>query len=1221
MKFASLFILSFLICFNHSFGQDQVPIPIHGKAQLSSKAQTSKAQLSTKVQTLKVQLSSTAPGYWQAMDANRINAGDLRLVPSTFEAFTLDLPGLKALLDQCTPKATQRSAQAFQTLLIPAPGKGFQAFAIYEASVMAPELQAKYPEIRTFTGQGIDNPREVIKLDIGPGGFHAMVYGGGGTYAIEPMYAGNSRDYMAFKKADLAGEPFHCQVEGEDVQKLSGGGTNPTGTELRTYRTAVGATGEYTTFHGGTKAQALAAIVTTMNRMNGIYERDFTVTMVLVANNDTLIYTDGNTDPYTNNNLGTILGENQDLCDSLIGSANYDVGHVFGTAGGGLAGVGVVCGGSKAIGATGLSSPVGDFFSVDYVSHEFGHQFSGGHTFNDCGGQANDSYEPGSGVTIMAYAGLCGTSNIQSNSVDQFHVNTYDEVIFFTQTGNANSCPVITPTGNTPPSVTVPASGFYIPFQTPFELVASATDIEGDSLTYCWEQFDLGPQTHPDSAAGTAPLFRTFHAGNDPVRICPQISDLVNNVQTIGELLPQFGREMNFRVLVRDNVAGGGGADYGHLTFQVADSAGPFAVVTPNGGQFWTVGDIETITWDVANSDQAPVSCQEVDIWLSEDGGFTYPHLLASNRPNNGSAAITVPNIVSNAVRIKVKASDNIFFDVSNNNSIIYPAQSPDYTLTVNNPLQVICGSDTALYTVDLDTLFNFADPVTLTLIGNPTGTDFAFTSNPVTPPGTVILSVYDTAAVVPGDYTMTLQANASSGIRNMPLTLRVRSGSPSAVSLVSPFNGAANVPGNSVFTWNSLPFVSSYAIEISESPTFVPLAQGATGVTSTNYTPLPDLNPNSVYFWRVKADQSDCGPGDWSPTFSFQTELLQCATYMSIDTPVSISGSGTPTIYSQLDITQNILLSDVNVIDLIGEHTWMSDLNFRLIGPNGDTIPLFGNICGNNDDFDIAFDDASVAGQIPCPPVSGLAYQPQSPLSVLNGSNAFGTWYMEVFDDTNQDGGELQSWGLELCGPPLNNAVPTVTVTALTVTQGDTGQISNAFLSGNCNPTQNVLEYTLTALPASGILLLNGVPLAVGDTFTQDDIDNNLLTYAHNGQNTVPDQFEYIVYCPAGGYTGGLVFPINVSPFVGIYDADLVDFTVYPNPASSAFRIRFEGNPTEFYQVQLVDIMGRIVVSGQLGEGETLVDVSHLAAGVYSCQILSSDQKIGEKKVVVLGE
>ncbi|MEM7037253.1 MAG: reprolysin-like metallopeptidase, partial [Bacteroidota bacterium] len=926
---------------------------------------------------------------------------------------------------------------------------------------------------------------------------------------------------------------------------------------------------------------------------------------VMVANTDTLIYTDPNTDPYTNNNLGNMLGENQDLCDSLIGSANYDVGHVFGTAGGGLAGVGVVCGGVKAWGATGLSSPVGDFFSVDYASHEFGHQFSGGHTFNECGGPAGDPYEPGSGVTIMAYAGLCGASNLQPNSVDQFHVNTYDEVIFYTQTANGNSCPMITNTGNTPPIVTVPAGGFYIPFQTPFELIGSATDLDGDSLTYCWEQFDLGPSVHPDSASGTAPLFRTWHATPDPVRICPRIEDLVTNTHTIGELLPQFGREMNFRLSVRDNKPGGGGADNAQMTFQVADSAGPFQIVSPNGGQLWTAGDVETVTWDVANTDMAPVNCNSVDIFMSTDGGWTYPHVLATNRPNTGSAAITVPNLPGNMVRVQVHAGDNIFFDVSNGNSSIFPPSAPDFSVTVNAPVQTLCGQDSATYDIDLDTLMGYNDPVTLSLFGMPNGLAHSFSANPTTPPSTVQLMVWDTASIVPGNYTLTLQANGSSGIKNLPLTLQVRSGAPGAVSLISPFNGAANITGNSPLTWNAIPFVSSYTIEIAETPTFSPVAQTASGITGTSYTPFPDLNNNTIYFWRVRADASDCGPGPWSSTFSFQTVLSQCVTIMSVDTPLSISGSGTPTVYSELVVTQNLVLTDVNVVEFWGTHTWISHMNLRLISPYGDSIPLWGNICGSDDNWNLELDDQALQTNIPCPPTTGQTYTPNSTLSILNGNNATGTWKMECFDDTNQDGGTLQSWGLEMCGPPVSQDVPNLALTGGSVSQGDTLLIDNTLLDGDCSPSANTLSYTLTALPQNGTLYLNGVALAVGDDFTQDDIDQGLLTYVHNGQSAAPDQFEFIVHCPNAGYTGGLVFPITVIPVLNVEAPSGLAFKLYPNPSAGAFKLEIGPEAGDALAFRLVDLTGRIVRFEQVQTGITAIDVQDLPAGMYSGQVL----------------
>jgi subtilisin-like proprotein convertase family protein len=1111
-------------------------------------------------------------GIWTLMEVSPLNKDALRIQPERYEHYQLDRSPLQVILEHC-PTRSALSDQNAVIVPIPCYGKGLQQFSLFETPVMEAELQAKYPTIRTYTGYQIDDPRHTIKLDLGPHGFHAMIFSPQETIVISPAVPDDQSQYLVFRKQDLAAEgedAFSCDVSGNVLPPTPTSSpallSNPTGTELRTYRLAMGATGEYSTFHGGTKELTLAAIVTAMNRVNGIYERDFTITMILVNNTDTLIYLDPATDPYTNNNLGAMLGENQVLCDSLIGNDNYDIGHVFGTAGGGLAGLGVVCGGVKAWGATGLGSPVGDVFSVDYVSHEIGHQFGAGHTFNECGSQAGLAYEPGSGVTIMAYAGLCGSSNLQSTSIDQFHVASYDQVIAYSQVANGNSCPEITPTNNTPPVVEVPEGGFYIPYATPFELTGSAFDMEGDSLTYCWEQFDLGPSVHPDSAVGTAPLFRSWKPVNTPTRIFPRIEDLVNNTNTIGELLPQFGRELNFRMTVRDNHPGGGGADYEQITFFAADSSGHFKVLSPDGGLIWTVGELQTVTWDVANSDQSPVNCQEVNIWLSEDGGFTYPHLIATNRENNGAAVITVPNITGNDIRIKVKAAENIFFDISDHNNLIIPATNPDFTITVEDPVETICGEETASFAIELDSILGFQDPVSLAVFNQPAGSEWTFSDNDIVPPATVSLSVSNTQGILPGDYTLTLQASGTSGVKNIPLTIKIRNETPPAVSLVSPFNGSMNVDRDVAFSWNSIPYTPGYAIEVSESPDFSSLVYNASGFTQSFIDPEGELNPNTIYFWRVKVSDSDCGAGPWSPIFSFQTELLQCAEYTSLDVPVPISGSGTPTEYSSLEINQDILLTDVNVKDLTGVHTWMADLHISVLSPAGDSVILFSNICGDLDDYFLNFDDDAPAGPIPCPATTGLVYQPQEPLSIFNGTNANGIWQIKMFDDTNQDGGVLQNWTLELCGPPINTDPPSISLVPDSVNLGQTLTLSNEQISGECYGS--AIEYRIVGLPQYGTLLLDGAPLEIGSVFSQADIDNGLLTYVHDGSGTETDHFDFILSCENGGYIGGLVYEITVFDPVNTSELSRPVFRLFPNPAEQNVTVQLDQYQGAGYEI-----------------------------------------------------
>ncbi|MEM7163213.1 MAG: reprolysin-like metallopeptidase [Bacteroidota bacterium] len=591
-------------------------------------------------------------------------------------------------------------------------------FSIVQTNVMHPKLAARFPEIQTFIGYE-EGGNGYARFDYTHKGFHAWIKKEGKTYFAEPLNAANRNQYAFYSRKDFfenySGQSLSCEVvhdlnENKDLQINQKalpeihqhGQTKASGDELRTYRLALACTGEYATFHGGTVADVMDEFVVAMNRVNGIYETEVAIRMELVPNNDDLIYLDGTTDPYTNNSGGTMLGENISTCNSVIGSANYDIGHVFSTGGGGVAYLNAPCGGNKAGGVTGLGSPVNDPFYVDYVCHEIGHQFGGRHTQNNsCNRSSSAAYEPGSASTIMGYAGICAP-NIQSNSDDHFHVHSYDEIIAFSQTANGNTCAATTTTGNNAPAVTVPASGFFIPKGTPFKLEGSATDPDGHALMYRWDEHDLGPATAAGdntltNPSGTQPVFRSWPATTEPVRYCPRLEDIVNNTSTIGEHLPDYARELSFRLVALDFQLGGGGVEYGEVTFEMADNSGPFAVNFPNGGEEVGTGSAVPVAWDVSNSDMAPVSCSEVDILLSTDGGFTYPFTLASNVPNDGAESVIIPGILSTTARIMVKDSDNIFFDISNSDFEIAEGVSVlNLDLAVNgisSPLGVVpCG-------------------------------------------------------------------------------------------------------------------------------------------------------------------------------------------------------------------------------------------------------------------------------------------------------------------------------------------------------------------------------------------------------------------------------------------------------------------------------------------------------------------------------------------------
>ena len=629
------------------------------------------------------------------------------------QALTLDEAVLRAAL---ATAPFEGQAGATLELALPRPDGGVARFAVRETSVMAPELARKFPAIKTYAGVGLDDRSASLRLDLTPQGFHAQVLAGNGnTYYIDPVSRTDTRHYLGFFRQDMnraaAGAVPACDFAptAEELKEsrvrlaaaTAAGKAQASGSQLRTYRLALSNTPEYAVTKGNTVSSVLAAEVTTVNRVVGVYEKELAVRLVLVANNDQLVFLSGlgtQPSPSFNNSSGpALLGQNQLNVDRIIGSANYDIGHVVSTGGGGIAGLGVVCSSTrKAQGVTGLPNPVGDAFDIDYVAHEMGHQFSGNHPFNgnagSCSGNrnANTAWEPGSGSTIMAYAGICTPANdLQSNSDAVFHTGSYQEMRAFI---TGTNCGVDSPTGNTAPVVTAPASGKTLPIGTPFKLMATATDAENDPLTYMWEELDLGSQKAPNDAQvanDNVPLFRSFVPVLTGTRYFPRLTDLVNNTTVIGERLPTVTRALKFRCTARDEHSGPagviGGVDYSSLVnLNVTSTAGPFVLSAPNTAVSWTGGTAETVTWSVAGTDVAPVSCATVNLRLSLDGGLTYPVLLAAGVPNNGTASVTVPNVTAAQARVLVEAADNYFFDISNVNFAIAPG--PGATITSFTP-------------------------------------------------------------------------------------------------------------------------------------------------------------------------------------------------------------------------------------------------------------------------------------------------------------------------------------------------------------------------------------------------------------------------------------------------------------------------------------------------------------------------------------------------------
>jgi len=632
----------------------------------------------------------SSDGIWRGLSAESAGlVADAKNAPSA-HVFQLNNESLRELLRRAPLESAAPLAESPVVLTAPKPDGTFARFRLAESPIMEAALAAKFPAIKTYLGQGIDDPTATMRCDLTPHGFHASIFSAEGAYFVEPVRS-DLRYYRSYSKGEGSQDKnWQCFTDQNDLASPSRQPITPyvlSGTTLRTYRLALAATGEYVAFHGGTVAGALAAMVTSINRVNGVYEREVGVRMILVANNNLIVYTNSATDPYTNNSGSTMLGQNQTNLDSVIGSANYDIGHVFSTGGGGVATLNAVCvNGSKARGVTGSSAPVGDNFDIDYVAHEMGHQFGGLHTFNgttsNCGGgnrSASAAYEPGSATTIMGYAGICGAEDIQPHSDAYFHIKSLEQILTFIA-GTGGGCAVATPTGNNPPTVSA-GNSFTIPQSTPFSLTASGSDPDNDALTFCWEQFDLGTAAPPNTDNGNRPIFRSFTGTTSPTRTFPRLSDILSGSLTLGEAFPTTTRALTFRVTARDNRAGGGGVRDASVTINSRADSGPFVVTAPNSAVNWPADSFQTVTWDVANTNAAPVSCALVNILLSTNGGNTFPITLLANAPNNGSAQVTVPNALTAQARIKIEAVGNIFFDISNFNFAITPGGGCSFLL------------------------------------------------------------------------------------------------------------------------------------------------------------------------------------------------------------------------------------------------------------------------------------------------------------------------------------------------------------------------------------------------------------------------------------------------------------------------------------------------------------------------------------------------------------
>ena len=650
--------------------------------------------------------------YWTKIAQDNVSLSDrsdIKSIATNELLFNLNEVAIKKSLELLQNKTV---AGAKIEITIPNMNGDLERFLVWESSNFEPELQTQFPNIRAYSGIGITDRNASLYFSLSPKGIQSMILrGDSGSEFIEP-YSKDSTVYVLFnsKNRNKGSLPFTCKTEdiGLNKQLLNTTGKISANNKVfKTLRLALSCTGEYAAYHGGTVSLALAAMNATMTRVNGVFNKDLATKLQIIANNNLIIYTNSATDPYSNATAGAGGAWNQELQDNLtnvITNGGYDIGHLFGASGGGgNAGcIGCVCvnpstanplAKGSAFTSPSDAKPEGDTFDIDFVAHEMGHQLGANHTFSYEIEGTGVSVEPGSGSTIMGYAGITSDYDVQASSDDYF---AYVSIKQIQDNLLSKTCPVSTVLANNPPAISA-GLDYTIPNGTAFILKGSGSDSNGDIITYCWEQNDSAITTSGVKSVAfptkiDGPLFRSLYPSSSPIRYMPAYSTVLSNkLTTTWESVSTVARTLHFVLTGRDNAAlGTAQTNTDEMIVTVNGTVGPFAVTSQNTENLsWVQGTNQSITWDVNGSNGLEGSTS-VNIKLSTDGGLTFSTVLIANTPNDGSETITVPNVTATNCRILIEPTANIYYAVNSKSFAIgYSVVSSCATYTFTTPVVI----------------------------------------------------------------------------------------------------------------------------------------------------------------------------------------------------------------------------------------------------------------------------------------------------------------------------------------------------------------------------------------------------------------------------------------------------------------------------------------------------------------------------------------------------
>ena len=1000
-----------------------------------------------------IAVTSTAQtSYWTA-PSFRESASDLSLATLDKELYSimdLDQVELQLELDRAPLRGTgEFSKSRIQLLTV---SGSLETFAMFRAPVLDEATAAQFPQINSYVGNSMDRPGVRVRLTATQLGVRGMLTDlDGHTEFIQPIEKG-STTYMAYRRGvSDATSGFSCSTETESTDVLL-----PKSREdllnmqkfaddqrLRSFRIAVSTNAEYTAYqndgnnaNGNAQADALAAVVATLARNNEVFENDMGITYTLVSGTN-LIYTNPNTDPYAASNTSGYNSALQSVMNAF-GAANYDIGHAFmyGPTNNGNAGcIGCVCEAQKGSGwsrhtFTGNAGEpyLDDFFDIDYVPHEIGHQMGGNHTFSHNTEGAGVNVEPGSGSTIMGYAGITGINNVVNHSHANFNAISIFQINFNIDS-NPNTCWTQTTFTNNDTPTVVADNNLSIPAGTAYVLEATGSDPDGDIITYTWEQYNSAQvgSANFGPTRTTGATIRSLPATTDPDRYVPNMSRILagNLTQTnplmndAWETVSTVGRTNRYLVTVRDRDPGATGqvaqTTYDLINMTVVDTGAPFAVTAPAASASFDAGSDMTVTWDVAGTTGNGINVATVRILLSTDGGATWPTTLEAAATNDGSQVVTLPGNIAptSDARIMVRANGNRFLAVNPGNFSIQDNAS--FTATVQDDTASGCSGTTLQYSFDYVTNGSFSDTVDFSLLDTLPANVFAqFTPAQATASTTVLLEITSLADAFVDNQSLTVMAASSTITELIPINLTLQPSALNDTTLLSPLDGESDLGTSVTLTWDAVPGAIDYDVELDDQPGFN--APNALTVNGTSITMFTD--PNKLYQWRVRANGT-CGTSAYV-TRSFSTGDFACTGFdftSNGGNPMVIDALGTPTVDVEWNITDSFDALDVS-LTLNIQHSWVGDLKMKLISPQGTEVQIMDQQCGLGDNINATFTDVGLP--FVCnngvPAVFGTL-QAQDAFAAFNGEDVQGIWTLRIEDVSNYDGGSVIGATLNLCG------------------------------------------------------------------------------------------------------------------------------------------------------------------------------------------------------------